>query len=170
MARGFTLIELLITLAVMTILLGAFAPSYKSVTDDNRINRLANELQGFLIEARSEAVMRNRDLWVHFTVSGASVSSASKSGDWIIDLRESSSISGALVQSIVGKPFKNIYVSSNHSPPFKIEGVNGRIEAGTFKFSYQENMSDSGSVITHFTNGRVKVCGSTGNSHGFTDC
>lgn len=110
MARGFTLIELLITLAVMTILLGAFAPSYKSVTDDNRINRLANELQGFLIEARSEAVMRNRDLWVHFTVSGAS-----KNGDWKIDLRESSSLTGTLVQSIVGKPFKNIYVSSNHT-------------------------------------------------------
>ncbi|MBD1555905.1 prepilin-type N-terminal cleavage/methylation domain-containing protein [Vibrio sp. S9_S30] len=165
MARGFTLIELLITLALLSILLGAFAPSYKSLTDGNRITRLSNELQAFLIEARSEAVMRNQDLWVHVTVSGAS-----KNGDWTIDLRETNAVSGALVQSISGAPFKTIHLNSNHASPFKVEGVNGRIQGGSFKFSYKEDMSDGGSVITHFTNGRVRVCGSRGNTHGFKEC
>ncbi|PKF80879.1 hypothetical protein CW749_03645 [Vibrio sp. vnigr-6D03] len=165
MARGFTLIELLITLALLSILLGAFAPSYKSVTDDNRITRLSNELRAFLVEARSEAVMKNKDLWVHVTISGAS-----KNGDWSVELRETNTASGALVQSVSGSPFKSIHFNSNHGSPFKVEGVNGRIQGGTFQFSYKENMSDSGSVITHFTNGRVKVCGSRGNTHGFKEC
>ncbi len=165
MPRGFTLIELLITLSVLGVLLGLFAPSYKSLLDKNRIVGLSSELQGFLLAARSESVMRNQDLWVHFTVSGAS-----NNGDWAVELRDSNLMSGRLIQSVTGASFPNVYIDSTYGSPFKVEGVNGRITGGAFRFGLNENMSNRGSVTTYYTTGRIKVCGSQGNSYGFKSC
>ncbi|WP_462053007.1 pilus assembly FimT family protein, partial [Vibrio cholerae] len=65
MHRGFTLLELLITVAVLTALLLFAAPNFSKVNQQAKVVNLANELQGFLIQAKSEAVLRNQSLWVH---------------------------------------------------------------------------------------------------------
>ncbi|MFA0231863.1 Tfp pilus assembly protein FimT/FimU, partial [Vibrio sp. 10N.261.45.A7] len=67
MTRGFTLLELLVTVSVLSILIATAAPSFSSVTETVKMQRLAGELNGFLIQAKSESVKRNQDLWVHFS-------------------------------------------------------------------------------------------------------
>lgn len=47
MTRGFTLLELLITVSVLSILIATAAPSFSSVTQTVKMQRLAGELNGF---------------------------------------------------------------------------------------------------------------------------
>lgn len=84
MPRGFTLLELMITVAVLSALLATAAPSFKNVFETNKMQRLANELHGFVIEGKSEAVLRRERLWAHIIMSGSS----SSDGNWRIDLTD----------------------------------------------------------------------------------
>ena len=91
MTRGFTLLELLITVSVLSILIATAAPSFSSVTQTVKMQRLASELNGFLIQAKSESVKRNQDLWVHFSMEKNEVQST---GDWTIWLKPTEDLSG----------------------------------------------------------------------------
>lgn len=71
MDRGFSLIELLITVAVMVILMLAAAPSMGNLNEKAKVQRLAEELSGFLVQARSEAVMLNKPLYLIFLPTGS---------------------------------------------------------------------------------------------------
>lgn len=62
--QGFTLLELVITVSVMSILLAMAAPSFSQLIETNKIKRLATEVEWFLVQAKSEAVMRNQDVHI----------------------------------------------------------------------------------------------------------
>ena len=57
--RGFTLVELAITLVVATVLLVIAVPSFRNITNANRLTTAANEMVGSLNLARMEAIKRN---------------------------------------------------------------------------------------------------------------
>ncbi|WP_200768833.1 pilus assembly FimT family protein [Vibrio nigripulchritudo] len=63
---GFTLIELLITLAVMIVLISAFAPSYSNVIESNRETKIQSELEDLFNMSRHEAVTQNKVMYLHF--------------------------------------------------------------------------------------------------------
>ncbi|ENL0980647.1 prepilin-type N-terminal cleavage/methylation domain-containing protein [Vibrio parahaemolyticus] len=64
--KGFTLIELLITICILSILLIFAVPSFSSLFESNRMNTTQDELMGFVIMAKSEAVFRNLPTYLHF--------------------------------------------------------------------------------------------------------
>ncbi|WP_409591254.1 pilus assembly FimT family protein [Vibrio jasicida] len=64
--RVFTLIELLITICVLSVLLVFAAPSFSSLFESSRMNTAQDELMGFVIMAKSEAVFRNSPVYIHY--------------------------------------------------------------------------------------------------------
>ncbi|CCN50827.1 conserved hypothetical protein [Vibrio nigripulchritudo MADA3029] len=63
---GFTLIELLVTLAVMIVLISAFAPSYSNIIESNRETKIQSELEELFNMSRNEAVTQNKVMYLHF--------------------------------------------------------------------------------------------------------
>lgn len=55
-ARGFSLIELITVMTIIGIIIGICVPSYKYVTNSNRVSAEVNQLLGDLQFARSEAI------------------------------------------------------------------------------------------------------------------
>lgn len=79
-AQGFTLIELMISIALLAILLGLAAPSYRAFVTSNRLTAQANELVGDLSLARNEAASRSRN--VRVCIAASSTSCAGSGSNW----------------------------------------------------------------------------------------
>jgi type IV fimbrial biogenesis protein FimT len=69
--RGFTLIELIVTLAVAAILLAFAVPAFNDYFDKARLRGAADDVASFLASARTQSVMRDRDVVVRFVGNGA---------------------------------------------------------------------------------------------------
>ena len=82
MTRGFTLLELLITVVVLSVLLAAAVPSFSSLLASSKLQRLAPEVHGFLVTARSEAIARNQELHLLFLVSNVLGAIEDSEGEW----------------------------------------------------------------------------------------
>ncbi|MCS0333418.1 prepilin-type N-terminal cleavage/methylation domain-containing protein [Vibrio diabolicus] len=64
--KGFTLMELLITVSVLAVLLTFAAPGFSNLMKSSRMNSVQDELSGFLFMGKSEAVLRNMPVYIHF--------------------------------------------------------------------------------------------------------
>ncbi|WP_153447430.1 GspH/FimT family pseudopilin [Vibrio algicola] len=178
MERGFSLIELMITIVVMTILLAVVAPSMGYFNEKAKMQRLANELSGFLIQARSEAVMQNKTLYLSF-LPNTPLGSAPTTydGKWGLALRASSAIPGSLAAQqnnaemyLSGMAFKNMTISTNNHWP-ALDSVNGRPEGGsnsevTFSIDTEKKLK----IIQEGISGRVNICGVGGDLYGYPGC
>ena len=63
--NGFTLLELIFTIAILAIILAAAAPSFHGLMARNKVEQTVTELKGLFIAAKSEAVMRNKQVYLH---------------------------------------------------------------------------------------------------------
>lgn len=77
--HGFTLIELLVATAILAILISAAIPSIQDFVNGQRKISYLNAMSSTLYLARSEAIMRNRDIVVCKSIDGENCSS---SGEW----------------------------------------------------------------------------------------
>lgn len=68
--RGFTLIEMMVTIAILAILVGMAAPSFRAMSASQRIKTVAFDLHADLTFARSEAIKRNANVTVTPNASG----------------------------------------------------------------------------------------------------
>lgn len=63
-ATGFTLIELAVTVAVLAILLAIAAPSFETMTNQNRLVSASHQVVATLQTARMEAIRQNRRVMI----------------------------------------------------------------------------------------------------------
>ncbi|MFH4615484.1 Tfp pilus assembly protein FimT/FimU [Vibrio diabolicus] len=168
MPRGFTLLELLITVAVLSVLLLFVAPSFSKVSQHMKIVNLANELQGFLIQAKSESVMRNQDFWVH--IQGL----PSSTGSWKLTLSSVSNVTDITsmntVAELQGHLYRGLVVSSNITS-VEFDRVMGNPKnAGSIQLKKSQADTSPIKVTVHNGAGRVKVCAMNEAKYGFEQC
>jgi type IV fimbrial biogenesis protein FimT len=84
-ASGFTLVEMLMTMAIAAIVMALAVPSFRYVTNSNRIAGEINGLLGDLQLARAEAIKEGRNVTVCVSANGTSctISTSWQSG-WIV--------------------------------------------------------------------------------------
>jgi type IV fimbrial biogenesis protein FimT len=85
-SSGFTMIELLMTIAIGSILLMIAVPSFRYVTNSNRIAAEINGLLGDLQFARAEAIKEGRTVTVCQSTTGTTCTSTATAwqGGWIV--------------------------------------------------------------------------------------
>ena len=170
MPRGFTLLELLITIAVMSVLLAAAAPSFQNVFETNKVQRLADELHGFVLQGKSEAVLRRERLWAHIIMSGAS----SSDGNWRIELTNNGTEgAGTVLLSFSGEAYNGIVVTPSYSSTqISFDDVHGRPSSGNIKFYPVGESTKALKLISHTLSARVRVCSDNNNTEffGYSTC
>ncbi|MBC3617473.1 GspH/FimT family pseudopilin [Vibrio metschnikovii] len=170
MVRGFTLLELLITVSIVTLMLAFAGPNYRQLNQQIKMTALANDLHGFFIQAKSEAVFRNQEVWVH--IEGM----PSNTGEWRLLLssdKNHSTLSPETIISVLnGDRYHSLSVSYNSRiNPVKFEPVMGNpTSAGRITIQGQMNDSQGIKVMFHNGAGRVRICSIQGELYGFSAC
>jgi type IV fimbrial biogenesis protein FimT len=81
-SRGVTLVEILVVMGIVAMLMAIGIPSYKYVTNANRISAEINGLLGDLQFARSEAIKEGRTVSVCVSSDGTSCLTVSPDTNW----------------------------------------------------------------------------------------
>ncbi|MDK9759633.1 GspH/FimT family pseudopilin [Vibrio sp. D173a] len=169
MTRGFTLLELLITVVVLSVLLAAAAPSFSSLLASSKLQRLAPEVHGFFITARSEAVTRNKELYILFLVSGGLGTTESSDGNWDLVLSSTASyVPSNVLMKLDGSTYRDIKADFNfsNSTSVAIDNMRGRFRDGNVSLASTNAPTDVLSIIVSKTTGRIRICSSDPNSEG----
>lgn len=115
---GFTLTELMVTLTIVAILMGIGVPSYKYVTNSDRVSSEINGLLGDLQFARAEAIREGQPVSVcpaaDTTYSGCAMTAATWSGGWLVwaDLNANGAVDAAEILR-VQQAFKSDTLTSD---------------------------------------------------------
>lgn len=169
MTRGFTLLELLITVVVLSVLLAAAAPSFSYLLASSKIQRLAPEVHGFLVTARSEAIARNQELHLLFLVSNTLGAIEDTEGEWDLVLSTTASyVPGNVVMHLDGSAYQDITVSFSflNQNSISIDGVRDRFINGNVTIASVSTPSEELSIKASNTTGRIRICSSDPNSDG----
>jgi len=81
---GMTLVELLVVMTIAAILLGVGVPSFRYVTNSNRMSGEINNLLGDLQFARSEALKEGQTVTICSSTDGTNCGTASWDKGWIV--------------------------------------------------------------------------------------
>ena len=166
MVRGFSLLELLITVVMLSILLAAAIPDFSQVTGRETMRSLAGQLQGFIQHAKSQAVLRNRDLWGHI------VWEADNDSHWRLILSDSSEPgSGERLMALDGREFHALKLRATFARDrIQFDGVRGKVSNGSFYFHPDGAGAPELRLTTSFGASRVMVCAPDGESYGYPKC
>ncbi|MBV8806755.1 MAG: GspH/FimT family pseudopilin [Sinobacteraceae bacterium] len=104
-SAGFTLVELMVVLTIIAVLLSLGVPSYRYVTNSNRISAEVNALLGDLQFARSEAVKEGGTVIV--CPANTALSACTNSSTWNNGWLVISNTTGNPVVLRVQAPFAN---------------------------------------------------------------
>ncbi|PMH37524.1 pilus assembly protein FimT [Vibrio sp. 10N.286.49.B3] len=163
MIRGFTFLELLLVLLFSFLALTAGVPSFQSIVQTGKMTRLATDIQGFMFQARAEAITRNQDLWAHIIIAEG----GENTGQWSIQLTDAVE-GGELIALLSGSPYKNINIAANYtSNQISFDGINGKAKSGNLTFSSGEGTLK---FISFRLSGRMRICGDGGDYYGYKSC
>ncbi|MBA5763611.1 GspH/FimT family pseudopilin [Vibrio sp. 404] len=168
MGRGFNLLELTIIIAILSILLLMAVPSFDGIMSRVKMKRLASELNSFLVQAKSEAVTRNKKLYVHFSFN---TDNSISNGSWYIQLTDSASSTGNQLLYFSGAPFNKIEISHSYNPAYiTFDQVRGRPNGGTIEFFSVTDTVNRLKAVMANPPGRIKVCATSGAAYGYPSC
>ncbi|MGF1723142.1 pilus assembly FimT family protein [Photobacterium nomapromontoriensis] len=174
---GFTLLEMLIAITVMVVLAAAAAPSFSSLIESNKVKRLATEIEWLLVQAKSEAVMRNIKLSVHYVRDDANETAYQTDGAWVLAVTDSATSPANItlakadaIAMIDGKDFEHIAIKAKSTfVAHTIDPVRATTnEKGSYVF--YEDPAKAVKVIMDQRTGRVRVCGETGAYYNYEKC
>lgn len=164
MSRGFTLIEFLVTLSISGILLSLSYPKIQFFYQGYQLRELAVELTSFFALARSEALTRRKDHWIHFTVAD---NTSVHGWKLILTQNRNSNQDNNVIRAIEGH---NMLLTSSWQS-IKLDGKTGRIvENEHLFFSTPNNATPTLKLITHYITGRVRICSVGGAHYGYPQC
>jgi len=165
---GFTLLELLIFLGLIGVIAVFTIPDFIQMSTAVQMKRTARELQGFLIQSRSEAIARNQDLWAHITNNQTRNLDVS----WLITLTDSAMAgSGETIRVIDGRSFPSIALNWNYTlDRIKFDGVRGRIKNGSLHFYVIGESDKTLRLKSSFFANRVVVCAEGVARYGYSTC
>lgn len=169
--KGFTLVELMVTISIAGILLAIAAPSFNHFFDKYRVKRAADTFSSFLINAKSEAIKRNKSVSTVITGSG---------GTWCAGMTENatcdcspSSSSACQIDGvdrvISSTSFKGVKLNGPSSPhEFEFKTQRGTVTGNN---SVQLESADGLklNVVVSLV-GRIRLCSPGGSIGGYPVC
>lgn len=155
MSRGFTLPELSIAMVIMALLFTVAIPDWSRTIDSYRIKSTARELQGFFLLAKSEAVRRNRDIWIQLYLQAAEGQKYYR----LQLLDNAPSLATGVAGKVIAQTEGNIAFFQANRRLIKVKGINGKFaRSGHLQFGRQADGSNSVKLIFHHITGRVRLC------------
>jgi type IV fimbrial biogenesis protein FimT len=160
--RGFTLLELVFTVVIMGIVIAMAAPSFNGLIESNKIKRLATEIEWLLVQAKSEAVMQGKNIYVNAPLvpgtrinSGWCVFTSTDVSDKSCDDIDTNSLSSIDSANFSGVTFEN----SKTLTQFSFDPIYGKPKNIGFggNFDYQLGGYHLKTVIYNET-GRIYTC------------
>ena len=170
---GFTLVELIIVLAIAGVLLSLALPVYDNVMAGGRVRAATEDIYGLMLQAKSEAPIRDRKLYLSFDtdewcvglsdVSGCDCKLTAGAGACRLDIAGQS-----VLHTVGGGDFPGVTVSETFpgsGPSFS--PIRRNSGAGTVTVNYGNHSL----LIRVGQNGRIRIC-SAGNSAiaGYSAC
>ncbi len=175
---GFTVIELMIVVVVIAVLASVIGPTFEEYFTKQRLKQAVEDVQGLMQEAKSEAIVRGRDMYVdidtsgtwcigYSSVAGCDCQVTSGSDLCSIDAIISSG-TVAITKRLTGADYADVSLASNFSAPPSFDSVNSvPSNLGTLKLQ----SSDWKAEIRMSRLGRVFTCDdSTVNTLGYQEC
>ena len=169
LSAGFTLVELMIVVVIVAILAAMAAPSYRDFLQKARVKDANEGISAFIAQAKSEAILRDRDIEFDFY---------SNAGSWCIgftidtddttdecDCSDNNPactipVSGTNVTQIIGSvDFPNVTVTPSSTGLTTLDSVRGTMGARSMHVS----SGNWGLSTVVSGQGRIRVCTDTTN-------
>lgn len=170
--RGFTLIEMMISVAVLIVLVAIVAPSFNNFFDKYRVKRAADTFSSFLINAKSEAIKRNKSVSTVITGNGAT---------WCAGMTENATCNCSTANACQIDGVDRV-ISSTAYKGVKLLGPTTTTAPHVFEFKTQRGTvvgnnsvqleSAAGlklNVVVSLV-GRIKLCSPSGSVSGYPSC
>jgi type IV fimbrial biogenesis protein FimT len=166
---GLTLLELMISLAIVGIIVSVSVPGYSGFRETQRLTGAAENLYGFLQQARSESLARNVPVFVNFAADGSEtwmygMSSVASACDISIKTPATSGACVLVIDNGNGvtdaADFVLMRVSNEDSPGVSMTVSNFSSGMSQIQFNPVRGMASSGQIDLHTENGsrlRVKI-------------
>ena len=168
MARGLSLLELVVIIAIVSLIISLSLPNLQFLYTSTKMRALASELTSFLLFARSEAIWRNRILWIHLThISQPSLKSQSA----LILTESEKRGQGEVLREFDMERFTGLAFEWNYtSDKLYFTGYRGRVKSGSFYFYPVQYPNNKLRLTTSFGGNRVMICGLGASFYGYPKC
>ncbi|WP_114767457.1 GspH/FimT family protein [Vibrio rhodolitus] len=167
MNRGFNLLELALVMLLISLAASLLLPTFSDLSRRIAIKRLADELVGFVLQAKSEAILRNKRLYAHFSFEKAAVG---RQGEWSIVLSAQSDLSGERWLQLSGNAFQGLEIRHSYVTNYiTFDPIRGRPSSGSIEFKVVGSKQALKAILAN-PPGRIRICSTEGEVYGYAAC